>query len=752
MSIALNRRGAMMPDTAAHNRPEQLYAWRGPSLLLVDTEGRSGLHQFQGWFFRETRFLRDLRLEVNGTSPLRGAAARVAPNELAFTSVYPKVPLKGPGSGTGGQKRTDGVLQRDLDLYLRLRVHPASLEVTVDVTNRWQATAEVELAWALSADFLDLDGAKGPAAKRKQQAVVLAEPVANGVLFRYRHEQLPLETRVAAEGGGEWAFRSGCLTSRVRLERQQTVTVRLVARAVDLKDPLEAADEQRREAHLEKWLRSATRLYTAAETPLVGLVNDHVRTLGSLALLDGREEDWMAPAAGVPLYPSYWARDAMTAAWQAAMWDRGALVAAILPTADRLQGSRVDEHRAEQPGRIIRQHRRDPRSRLGETPFDRFYADFSSPFMFILSLGNAYAWSGERALLERHYDACRRVLDWARDFGDRDGDGYLEYLNPSQHGPPHEGWKDSGNAVVYADGGQVKPPIAPAEIQGYWYAALQFAAVFAAVIGSKDDALGYWREAKQLKERFNGDFWMDDEGTVGFGLDADKRLIRSVVSNAGHCLTAGIIDDDRLPRVVRRLFQPDLFSGWGIRTLSTRNPAFNPQAYHLGSVWAVENGTILFGLRRFGFDERATELARALYDLARLWDDGMIPEAVGGYDRSAYPFPGAYPRANSPQAWNLSQLPLVVQSLLGARAVAALEVLALDPILPPWLPDVTLRDLRVGEATVTLRFQRDDEGKSHFDVVEQRGTLHIIRQPPVDALNVGIADRLGALVEGILPH
>jgi hypothetical protein len=165
----------------------------------------------------------------------------------------------------------------------------------------------------------------------------------------------------------------------------------------------------------------------------------------------------------------------------------------------------------------------------------------------------------------------------------------------------------------------------------------------------------------------------------------------------------------------------------------------------------VENGTILFGLRRFGFDDRALELARALYDLTRLWDDGMVPEAVGGYDRRTHPFPGAYPRANSPQAWNLSQLPLVVQSLLGMRAVAALELLVLDPILPPWLPELTLKDLRVGGATVTIRFCRDGDGDSQYEVLEQEGTLRVLRQPPMDALNVGVWDRLGALAESVLP-
>jgi glycogen debranching enzyme len=383
----------MLETITARNRPEMLYAWRGPSLLITDNEGRSGTQEFQGYYFRETRFLHDLRLEVQGESPFLSAHARVAPNEIVCTYVHPKVPLKGVGSGTGGQKEIEGILTRDLDLYLRYRVHPASLEVVLEITNRWQERVEVELAWVLSADFADIDATKGPAGERRQDAPVQEEPVENGVTFRYQHEKLPFETCVRVEGGGHWSFEAGRLSASLSLERQRKVEIRLVARAVDPEHPIDEG-ERRREERLEQWLRSAARLHAPAETPLVSLVNQHVHTLGSLALLDGNEEDWMAPAAGVPMYPSYWARDDFTAGWQAAMWDRGEMVAAILPTANRLQGTEVDETRAEQPGRIIRQHRRDPRSRLGETPFDRFYADFSSPFMFILSLGNAYAWSG----------------------------------------------------------------------------------------------------------------------------------------------------------------------------------------------------------------------------------------------------------------------------------------------------------------------------------------------------------------------
>ncbi|MDP9348280.1 MAG: amylo-alpha-1,6-glucosidase, partial [Gemmatimonadota bacterium] len=471
--------------------------------------------------------------------------------------------------------------------------------------------------------------------------------------------------------------------------------------------------------------------------------------LGSMAILEDAEEEWLTPAAGHPLYPGVFGRDALTAGWQAAVFDRGELIRATLRRLRRLQGTRIDEWRDEEPGRIIQQARRDPLSRLGQNPFDRYYGDYASPLMFIIGLGQLYAWSGEKRDVEENWDAARRILDWAREHGDIDGDGYLEYRTRSEQGPKHQGWKDSDNAMVHGDGRQAEPPIAPCEIQGYWYAALQFMAALSVVMGARGDAVALWHQASALKERFNRDFWLEEEGYVALGLDRDKRPMRALTSNAGQCLTTGIVADESLPRLVRRLFQPDLYSGWGLRTLSTENPAYNPLSYHLGSVWAVENGTILFGLRRFGFDERALELARSLYDLARIWDGNRIPECVGGYARADRAHPGAYPRANAPQAWNRSTFAILVQTLLGMWPVAALDLLVIDPVLPHWLPEIAVKRLRVGGATVSLRFWRDEEGRSHHEVLEQQGTLHIVRQPPVESLTAGVGDRLRSLLEGI---
>jgi glycogen debranching enzyme len=272
------------------------------------------------------------------------------------------------------------------------------------------------------------------------------------------------------------------------------------------------------------------------------------------------------------------------------------------------------------------------------------------------------------------------------------------------------------------------------------------------VMGERESAKALWRSAMDLKARFNRDWWMEEEGFVALAMDPEKRLARSITSNVGHCLASGIIGDEHIPRVVGRLFAPDMFSGWGIRTLSTAHPSYNPLAYHLGTVWPVENATIAFGLRRFGFDARAIDLARAMLDLASLYDLGRIPECVGGYSRAEFPHPGAYPRANPIQAWNQSAFALLLHTILGLQPIATLDLLVVDPVLPAWLPEVTLRGLRLGGAVATIRFWRDASGESHAEVVRKRGTLHLLRQPPPESLTARVRDRFGALVETILHH
>jgi glycogen debranching enzyme len=736
-------------------QPDTFYAWCGSSLLVVDTFGESGAREgFSGYFFREARFLRRLQLDVDGTRPWRAEVAATDPSGLSFTFVHPERDRFG-GGGTAQSDEAisandHGIPYRALDLRLDYRVRPATLEIRLAVANRAPRRIEAVVTWHLDADFADVQEAFSGV--REQDGNVATASQDGTLVFSYQHPALPYRTRIEPSGDAAWCAADNSIAARIALDSQQTTELLLVVRPVDVDQELDEQAIALREVHLARWREGLARLSVPGNRVAEMIVARNVRDFTSFPLLEGSEDEWLAMQAGMPLYPALFGRDALTAGWHAAFLDRGTALDASLTRLGRLQGVRTFDWRDEEPGRIPQQVRQGPLARLNLNPFGAYYGDFASPLMFVISLANLYAWTGERASLDRHWDTARRILDWARDHGDRDGDGYLEYLTKSATGPKNQGWKDSGDAIIYDDGKPVPSPIATCELQGYWYAAQQLMAVMCWAKGARDDAKSYWHAAAELKARFNRDWWDDTQSCVALAMDPDKRLVRAVTSNAGHCLATGIVNAEHLPPLVGRLFAGDMFSGWGIRTLSSEHRGYSPLSYHRGSIWAVENATIAFGLRRFGFDARALDIAQGLFDLAALYPEFRIPECVGGYPRTERETPGAYPRANTPQLWNVTAFPLLMQTILGLQPVAPLDLLVIDPVLPSWLPEITVHDLRLAGATATLRFWRDDHGRSHGEVVHRRGTLHLVRQQPPESLRADLGDRFGALFDRVLHH
>jgi glycogen debranching enzyme len=731
-------------------RPDILYAWCGPSLLITNTSGVCDTdQQFSGFYFREARHLRTLALEINGRRPWLCEAASIDPTSLALTFVYPEITSPG-GGGTGqaGDEEgvdPDGLPERSLDIRLSYVVRVAGLEIALAITNRARRSLTFELAWIAGADFADIQEAQ--AGRREQEAAVRAQSSTDTLSFIYDHPRLPLRTDIRHDG--QWTSRDDRLLTRLTLAPQQSerLSVRIVPAPAS--DTVTSESARTREAALQRWHQRFAHVEAPGNRVFEDIVRHNIRDLGSFPLLDGPEDEWLALQAGMPLYPAFFGRDAVTAGWQAGFVDGGDALRAALTKLQRMQSNRFDDWRDEEPGRIPYQVRAGPLAILNLNPYSAYYADYASPLMFVISLANLWAWSGQRRDVERHWDAARRILDWARQHGDKDGDGYLEYQTRSSKGTKNQGWKDSGDAIVYDDGSPVPAPIATCELQGYWYIAQELMALLSLVMGATGDAAALRESAAALKKRFNDDWWVESEQYFALALDPEKRQVRAVTSNVGHCLACGIIDREHIPAVVGRMFAPDVFSGWGIRTLSTGHAFYNPLSYHRGTVWAVEQATIVFGLRRFGCDARALDLTRALADLASLYAEYRIPECVGGYARGECPAPGAYPRANTPQLWNATAFPLVVQTMLGLLPIAAANTLLVDPALPHWLPEIVIRDLRIGDAKVSLRFWRNEQGKSKWDVLHRQGSLHVIRQPEPDSLSATSADRAAAVFESL---
>jgi N-terminal domain of (some) glycogen debranching enzymes/Bacterial alpha-L-rhamnosidase 6 hairpin glycosidase domain len=510
-----------------------------------------------GFYFRETRYLSRFRFEVNGQAAWLCTGGRGRQDELTFTYAHPELAGGGGGgSGTAGEESprdARGLPRRALDFRARYRVAFHWFEVVLTVANRWAERAELDLAWWLDAGYADL--MEADAGVRRQEAPIDRIPGPNRLHFRYLHRDLPFETIGEAEGA-DWCAEPDRLAAGVVLRCGESRELRLRVTALGEGDLPDAAGLAARDDVVARWRSEVARVRTSGRLPFGHMVDQAMDDLGAFALLEGEQDGWLAPAAGTPLYPALFGRDSLTSTWQAAVLDRGAQLEATLARLARLQGTALVPERDEEPGRIIHSVRRGPLARLGLNSFGRYYADFASPFMLVISLAQLYAWSGDKGPIRLHWDAARRILDWAREYADRDGDGYLEYLTHAKDGPKNQGWKDSGNGIVYEDGRQVPVPIATCEIQGYWYAAQQLAAVLSAVLGQTENARAHWASAKALKERFNRDWWLPEERCFALALDPEKRPARTVTSNVGHCLAAGIIADEHIRPVVGRLFAP----------------------------------------------------------------------------------------------------------------------------------------------------------------------------------------------------
>jgi glycogen debranching enzyme len=755
--------------------PELVFSYHQHTLLLLDRGGmiREGLH---GLYEHDLRLLSRERLLVNGRPPQLDAFTLVAAHSSLGYYYCPAAMAVGSNDH-----------EADRQIVLRVaRFVGQGMYEEVEVTNHGLTAVHLQLAWQVATDFADLmevrDGRHSPregAAGRWQTAsegqgeLAIDYPdtrLQRAVVLRWR---VITRTDPRTEHGVPRADQAGTelhgpiwdgdrVAYSLILAPQDAVTISLTVAPVvngELGTPSFGGDafnetpgvpSTRRDSASSGWMASATRL-EAANASVQRTWDRAIGDLAQLALGDGKTmPEHTVTAAGIPLYDTLFGRDALTVGGQSLLVSPRLAEGALRLLARHL-GTKDDDFYDEQPGRVPQQVRDDPLALLGQNTFLHDYGDYAAPCAFLVLVGAHHLAAGDEDLTREFLEPAKRVLEWLDTRADLDGDGFLEYKTRSPLGQRHQGWKDSSNAVVYADGRQVEPPIAPCEIQGYWYAAKQVMAEVFFALGEPAHALELYRQAEDLKRRFNDRYWMKDQHYFAFALDADKQQVTSIVSNVGHCLATGIVDSKYAPDVVNHLLAPDLFSGWGIRTLSAAHPAYNPFSYHLGSVWPSENATIAIGMKRYGFGLEAGVLAKALFEAATLFEHHRLPETLGGHPRDArHPHPGIYPGACAPQAWSASAVVWLVQALLGLWTYAPLNAIIIDPELPEWLPELTLRDLRLKTARISLQFRRDASGKTDYRVVEQEGIIHVLRQPPPQA-RVGPVRRLHDLVESLLP-
>ena len=416
-------------------------------------------------------------------------------------------------------------------------------------------------------------------------------------------------------------------------------------------------------------------------------------------------QDEFVPAAGLPWFVALFGRDSLIISLQSAIVHPG-FAAGALAVLAKWQAHERDDYRDAEPGKIHPELRRGELAHFKLIPHTPYYGTADATPLYLITLHTLWTCTGERSLLEQHLETAERCLSWIDSYGDRDGDGFQEYQTRSSAGYENQGWKDSGDAVMNVDGTLVKGPKALCELQGYVYDAwLRMAQIYDA-LERPDAAANLRKKAAALFVRFNDRFWNEFESFYAFALDGDKKQVLSIASNPGQCLWSGIVPADRARRVVDRLMQPDMWSGWGIRTLSSQHTKFNPFNYQTGAVWPHDNGFIAAGMKRYGFDEEANQVSEAIFRAASYFAMNQLPELYAGVQRDSSNFPVQYIGANVPQGWAAGSTFMLLQSMLGIQPDAPNGVLYIDPSLPFWLPDVTLRDLKLGKESFDIRFER----------------------------------------------
>jgi glycogen debranching enzyme len=476
-----------------------------------------------------------------------------------------------------------------------------------------------------------------------------------------------------------------------------------------------------------EWRREVTQL-TSSNEDVYRCYRQSVEDIGALRLSDHElpRGVWL-PAAGVPWFVSIFGRDSTVVSLQN-MLVNPALALGTLAKLASLQATERDDWRDAEPGKMPHELRSGELAHFRKIPHIPYYGTADATILYLIALHETWKWLGESSLLKQYRDVAVKCLDWIDQYGDLDGDGFQEYQTRSALGYENVGWKDAGDAIVYPDGSQVRQPKAIIELQGYVFdAKMRMAEVFAA-LGDGNRAERLRSEALALQQRFEDAYWSEEVGCYVLALDPAKQQVRSVASNAGHCLWSGIARPDRAERLVKRFLEEDMWSGWGIRTMSALNPAYNPFSYQLGSVWPHDNGIIALGFKRYGFWAEANRVARDIFEAASCHESYRLPELYAGLPRRASSFPVQYPGANSPQAWAAGSVFQLLQATLGIRADAPAGKLYVHPTLPRWLSDITLSNLRVGNSRFTIRFWREAD-VNHWEIEDRTGSIQVVEEP-----------------------
>jgi glycogen debranching enzyme len=704
-----------IPAKAPPTRPRRTLK-HGDSFIIIDGHGDIGATAggTDGLFHCDTRFLSRLELQVNGMPPLL-----LGSNIRDDNSVL-SVDLTNPDIYRGGRI----VLERDrLHIVRTTFLWQSTAYQRLGVKNHGESAIKIHLVLGFGNDFADLFEVRGLTRKRRGTATtrVIGTDRVNlnyqGLDDRERGTALlfePPPTRLDEHAA----------SYRLTLAPKAGFAIFL---SVECSDPEGGRQLPLFKAMLEsrRALRAATR-HTATVVTSNDVFNEVLcRSMADLYMLMTDTAQGPYPYAGIPWYSTTFGRDGILTALEMLWLDPG-IARGVLRRLAAYQAMTTDPASDAQAGKILHEMRGGEMAALREVPFGLYYGSVDATPLFVMLAGLYVERTGDDATLEALWPAMLSALDWIDKYGDRDGDGFIEYARMSEEGLVNQGWKDSYDAVFHANGELACGPIALAEVQGYVYAAKRLAATCARRLRLEHRAIELDEQAEQLASRFEEAFWCPELETYALALDGAKMPCRVRTSNAGQLLFTGIVRADRATKLTEGLLRPHFFSGWGIRTVSSTERRYNPMSYHNGSIWPHDNALIALGLARYGFKQAVAQILAGMFETAAYMELRRLPELFCGFQRRRGRGPTLYPVACSPQAWAAGAPFLTLQACLGLEFdPGGNEIRLRNPQLPAFLDEVALTNLKLGASSVDLAIRREPEGGVSLRVTRTSGSVRV---------------------------
>ncbi len=644
----------------------------------------------QGIYHKGTRYINKLVLEINDKRPLLLSSTIKEQNDIL------SVDLTNPVFGD------NKIAEDTIHIFRNQFLRTSTYHEEINCMNYGDQPCNFDLKLLFNGDFRDIFEIRG--IKRKMPANPVRYMVqSDAIVMRYEGlDHVQRQTVIRFTTKIEYALNADKAVFFVNLQPYEQACIQY---SIDFQvgNQSRAVPGYKEAKHsIQEELKKSRLLFAHVQTSNEQFNHWIRRSQADLTSLLTKTKCGFYPYAGVPWFNTVFGRDGLITALET-LWLAPAISKDVLLFLANKQATHIIPEKDAEPGKILHEMRSGEMANTGEVPFKEYYGTIDATPLFILLAGMYYDRTADRELIKKIWPSIKAALKWINEYGDLDGDGFVEYKHKAKNGLTNQGWKDSYDSIMYANGELAEPPIALCEVQGYVYGAKMHAAKLALLFQETDLSKELMNEAQLLKKNFNEKFWDEASNCFVLALDGKKNPCKVVSSNAGQCLFTRIVDEDKAKKMADVLLEENMFNGWGIKTLSSKERRYNPMSYHNGSVWPHDNALIAYGLSVYGFDEHVLKITKGMFNASLYIDLQRLPELFCGFDRRASEGPTAYPVACSPQAWSVASIFLLIQSCLCLEIDAVQKNITFNkPRLPEYLHRIHIDNLKVNEGSFSF--------------------------------------------------